>query len=66
MAEHLAFEQLFRNPTAVNGHESAVTAAALLMETSRDEFLASPGLADHHDVRRSVGQIKDRVADLPI
>ena len=64
MAEHLAFEELFRNSPAVNGHESRVAPARLLMQTARDKFLAGAGFADHYDVRRCVGKVKNRVTDL--
>ena len=45
MAEHLALEQLLRQRRAVDRDERQVAATAEMVDCSRTQFLASPGLA---------------------
>src|SRR5450631_4457901 len=64
MTEDLAFEQLFRETTAIDRHELSVAPARMFMQAARNEFLACAGLAVDYDVGGSVGKVKDRAADL--
>src|SRR6185503_19551403 len=45
VTEQLGLEQVLRNRAAVDGHEVAAGAVALIMDQSRDQFLAGTALA---------------------
>src|SRR6185503_7701017 len=49
---------------AVDRHERALAAAALLVDRSRHELLAGAALARDHHRRRAVGDLPDGVEDV--
>src|SRR5581483_9001629 len=51
VAEQLGFDQLGGHGGAVDGHERAVPARALVVNGARDELLARAGLAENADAR---------------
>src|SRR5262249_16189989 len=66
VAEQLALEERLRDRRAVDFHERAVAARALVVQTFRDELLAGSALAMNEDrVRLAARELADDLAQAP-
>ena len=64
VAEEFAFQQVFRQGRAVDGHKRVVLAAAVEMERAGYQLLARAALALDEDGAVGVGHLGDQIIDL--
>ena len=61
VAEHLAFEQVVRQATTIDGDERLRSARAVMMQVAGNELLSGSRLALKHDVRGWACQIENKL-----
>ena len=64
MAEQFGFEQVFRNGSAIHGHEAAVTPHAVEMEHSGDEFLSGSAFSLNQHRTLAIRHLFDEIEHL--
>src|SRR5258707_6796670 len=64
MTEQLAFQQIFRNRRAINRYKGLVAAIAVVVNRSRNQFLAGSALSGNHHGRVTVGNTPDHFEHL--
>src|SRR5262249_39164184 len=66
VAEKFGFEERLRNSTAIEGHESMTTPGVLLVNQSRDDFLADSGFSENQHLcirARGIADVRAQLLD---
>ena len=64
MTEQLALDQAFGQRSAIHGDIGHVTAQALVMDGTSDEFLAGAGVSQNQDGRMRRSDFRDQLSHL--
>ena len=63
--EELAFQEVLRDGTAVDGHEGLAGPGPLIVDVAGHQLLAGTGLAGDVDRRLAAGELRDSRTDHP-